>query len=47
MSKLENENIGHLMQEITDNMKDRNYRKISATERNQNKLLTVVYYIPK
>ena len=47
VSKLENENIGHLMQEITDNMKDRNYRKISATERNQNKLLTVVYYIPK
>ena len=35
------------MQEINDNMKDRNYRKISATERNQNKLLTVVYYIPK
>ena len=47
VSKLENENIGHLMQEITDNMKDRNYRKISATERNRNKLLTVVYYIPK
>ena len=47
VSKLENENIGHLMQEINDNMKDRNYRKISATERNRNKLLTVVYYIPK
>jgi len=47
VSKLENENIGHLMQEITDNMKDINYRKISATERNRNKLLTVVYYIPK
>ena len=47
VSKLENENIGHLMQEITDNMKYINYRKISTTERNRNKLLTVVYYIPK
>lgn len=47
VSKLENENIGHLMKEINDNMKDRNYRKISATERNRNKLLTLVYYIPK
>ena len=47
VSKLDIENIGHLMVKTNDNISDINYIEISSTERNKSKLLTIVYYKPK
>lgn len=43
----QSEIIGHLIPEIKDLISERNYCRISFTERNKNKLLSLVYYKPK
>ena len=45
--KLKSESIGHLISAIPDFSEGKNYLRISLTERNKNKLITLVYYKPK
>ena len=45
--KLNIENIGHLITKMPDFSDNKNYRRISTTERNENKFITLVYYKPK
>ena len=45
--KLENDKIGHLIPEMNNIFSNKNYFRISITERNKNKLVTLVYYKPK
>ena len=45
--KLENDKIGHIIPEMNNIFSNKNYFRISITERNKNKLVTLVYYKPK
>ena len=45
--KLKTENIRHLIPEINDLFSQSSYIRISSTERNKNKLITLIYYKPK